>query len=73
MYNMLENATVLDYTMIRFISVQVALIHLPSNTITPFVVAYDFNPESFTWLQGHYHSTIESAKEHFQKYRKEGQ
>lgn len=43
-------------------SSDLALLHNPSNTYTPYIVVYGLDLESKSWQQGHYFMSLDSAK-----------
>lgn len=37
------------------------------NTLTPYIVAWHFDPDSYTWDQGHYFTDVKSARDFFEE------
>ena len=37
------------------------------NTLTPYIVAWHFDPDSYTWDQGHYFADVKSARDFFEE------
>lgn len=40
------------------------------NTLTPYIVAWHFDPDSYTWDQGHYFESLKDAKKFFAEQEK---
>lgn len=40
------------------------------NTLTSYIVAWHFDPDSYTWDQGHYFCDLKSAKKFFAEQEK---
>ena len=52
-------------------SSDLALLHNPSNTYTPYIVVYGLDLESKSWQQGHYFMSLDSAKSYMYNQIKE--
>lgn len=42
-----------------------------ANYYTPYIVAWHFDPDSYTWDQGHYFESLKDAKKFFAEQEKE--
>lgn len=42
-----------------------------ANYYTPYIVAWHFDPDSYTWDQGHYFESLKDAKRFFTEQEKE--